>query len=82
MNTIVNSYNRNFPKRNDGSANTLSFVTSPDTVIAMALAGRLDFNPATDTLTTADGEEVAWEDVQQPSRAGAVRVRHARPRSA
>jgi aconitate hydratase len=58
VNTIVNSYNRNFPKRNDGSANTLSFVTSPDTVIALALAGRLDFNPATDVLTTDDGEEV------------------------
>ena len=57
-NTIVNSYNRNFPKRNDGSANTLSFVTSPDTVIAMALAGRLDFDPRTDTLTNDDGEEV------------------------
>lgn len=57
-NTIVNSYNRNFPKRNDGSANTLSFVTSPDTVIALALAGRLDFNPTTDTLTTPDGIEI------------------------
>ena len=50
LNTIVNSYNRNFPKRNDGSANTLSFVTSPDTVIALALAGRLDFDPTTDTI--------------------------------
>ncbi len=58
VNTIVNSYNRNFPKRNDGSANTLSFVTSPDTVVALALAGRLDFNPATDALTTESGEEV------------------------
>ncbi|MEO6628805.1 MAG: aconitate hydratase [Aquihabitans sp.] len=58
VNTIVNSYNRNFPKRNDGSANTLSFVTSPDTVIALALAGRLDFNPATDALITESGEEV------------------------
>ena len=57
-NSIVNSYNRNFPKRNDGSANTLSFVTSPDTVIAMALAGRLDFDPRTDTLVNDDGEEV------------------------
>ncbi len=54
-NTIVNSFNRNFPKRNDGSANTLSFVTSPDTVIALALAGRLDFDPTTDTLTAPDG---------------------------
>ena len=57
-NTIVNSFNRNFPKRNDGSANTLSFVTSPDTVIALALAGRLDFDPTTDTITNADGIEV------------------------
>ena len=57
-NTIVNSYNRNFPKRNDGNANTLSFVTSPDTVIALALAGTLDFDPLTDTLTNADGEQV------------------------
>ena len=57
-NSIVNSFNRNFPKRNDGSANTLSFVTSPDTVIALALAGRLDFDPTTDTITNADGVEV------------------------
>ncbi|MFP5254884.1 MAG: aconitate hydratase [Acidimicrobiia bacterium] len=58
LNTIVNSYNRNFPKRNDGNANTLSFVTSPDTVIALALAGTLDFDPRTDTLTNDAGEEV------------------------
>jgi aconitate hydratase len=57
-NTIVNSFNRNFPKRNDGSANTLSFVTSPETVVALALAGRLDFDPTVDTLTNADGVEV------------------------
>ncbi len=62
VNTIVNSYNRNFPKRNDGSANTLSFVTSPDTVIAMALAGRLDFDPRTDTLTNDAGEEVRLDE--------------------
>ncbi|MEZ5220894.1 MAG: aconitate hydratase [Ilumatobacteraceae bacterium] len=60
-NTIVNSYNRNFPKRNDGSANTLSFVTSPDTVVALALAGRLDFDPTTDTITAPDGTEVRLE---------------------
>ena len=58
LNTIVNSYNRNFPKRNDGNANTLAFVTSPDTVIALALAGTLDFDPRTDTLTNDKGEEV------------------------
>jgi aconitate hydratase len=57
-NSIVNSFNRNFPKRNDGSANTLSFVTSPDTVIAIALAGRLDFDPTVDTITAPDGTEV------------------------
>ena len=62
VNTIVNSYNRNFPKRNDGSPNTLSFVTSPDTVIAMALAGRLDFDPRTDTLTNDAGEEVRLDE--------------------
>jgi aconitate hydratase len=60
-NTIVNSYNRNFPKRNDGSASTLAFVTSPDTVIALALSGRLDFDPTTDTLTAPDGTEVRLE---------------------
>ena len=58
VNTIVNSYNRNFPKRNDGNANTKAFVTSPDMVIAYALAGTLDFNPLTDELPTADGGKV------------------------
>jgi aconitate hydratase len=57
-NTIVTSFNRNFPKRNDGSANTFAFVTSPDTVMALALAGRLDFDPTTETLTAPDGTEV------------------------
>ena len=57
-NTIVTSYNRNFPKRNDGSPNTLAFVTSPETVVALALAGTLDFDPLNDTLTNAAGEEV------------------------
>ncbi len=60
-NTIVNSFNRNFPKRNDGSSNTLSFVTSPDTVMAIALAGRLDFDPTTDTITAPDGSDVMLE---------------------
>jgi aconitate hydratase len=63
-NTIVNSYNRNFPKRNDGSAHTLSFVTSPDVVVALALAGTLDFDPLTDTLTAGDGREVRLEPPQ------------------
>src|SRR5947209_45724 len=50
VNVIVNSYNRNFPKRNDGLASTLAFVTSPETVIAYALAGTLDFDPLTDDI--------------------------------
>jgi aconitate hydratase len=57
-NVIVTSYNRNFPKRNDGLASTLAFVTSPETVVALALAGRVDFDPINDTLTNAAGEEV------------------------
>ena len=57
-NSIVTSYNRNFPKRNDGYATTHAFVTSPETVIALTIAGRLDFDPATDTLTNDAGKEV------------------------
>jgi aconitate hydratase len=58
VNTIVTSYNRNFPKRNDGDAATLAFVTSPETVMALALAGTVDFDPLSDTLTNPDGKEV------------------------
>jgi aconitate hydratase len=60
-NAIVNSYNRNFRKRNDGNAETLSFITSPEMVVAYALSGRLDFDPMADTLTAADGSEVMLE---------------------
>jgi aconitate hydratase len=49
-NVIITSYNRNFPKRNDGLASTLAFVASPETVMAYALAGTLDFNPLTDAI--------------------------------
>ena len=52
LNTIVTSFNRNFPKRNDGNANTKAFVTSPEMVIAYALAGTLDFDPLTDSIAT------------------------------
>jgi aconitate hydratase len=55
-NTIVTSYNRNFPRRNDGQPTTMNFIGSPEIVTAMALAGRLSFNPLTDTLTGADGQ--------------------------
>jgi aconitate hydratase len=55
-NTIVTSYNRNFPARNDGQAATMNFIGSPEIVTALALAGRLSFNPITDSLTGADGK--------------------------
>ncbi|MEA3136203.1 MAG: aconitate hydratase [Thermoplasmata archaeon] len=55
-NTIVTSYNRNFPKRNDGSAKTLAFIGSPEIVMAYGLAGKLSFNPLTDSLTGSDGK--------------------------
>ncbi len=54
-NTIVTSYNRNFPRRNDEQPTTMNFIGSPEIVTAMALSGRLSFNPLTDTLTGADG---------------------------
>jgi aconitate hydratase len=57
-NVIVTSYNRNFPKRNDGDPATLAFVTSPETVIALAIAGTVDFDPINDTLTNEAGDEV------------------------
>ena len=57
-NTIMISYNRNFAKRNDGNPNTHSFVVSPEIATAFALAGRMDFNPLTDTLTGTDGKQV------------------------
>ena len=56
-NTIVTSYNRNFPARNDGQAATMNLIGSPEIVTALALAGRLSFNPLTDTLQGADGAE-------------------------
>jgi len=61
VNSIVSSYNRNFSGRNDGNHQTLSFLTSPEVVTAMALAGTLDFNPQKDKLTAADGTEFSLE---------------------
>ena len=57
-NTIVHSFNRNFAKRADGNPNTYAFVASPEIVAALAIAGDLSFNPITDTLTNAKGEQV------------------------
>lgn len=56
-NTIVTSYNRNFTGRNDANPQTHCFVTSPELVTALSIAGRLDFNPVTDKLKGADGKE-------------------------
>ena len=54
-NSIVTSFNRNFPRRNDGSDSTLAFIGSPETVVAYALAGKLSFDPLQDTLSAEDG---------------------------
>jgi len=59
-NTIVSSFNRNFPGRNDGSAATLSFLTSPEIVTALAFAGTLDFDPVHGTLPGPDGRPVRF----------------------
>jgi aconitate hydratase len=57
-NSIIHSFNRNFSKRADGNPNTHAFVASPEMVAAVAISGRLDFNPMTDSLINQDGEEV------------------------
>jgi len=54
-NTIITSFNRNFPGRNDGKRNTMNFIASPELIIAMSLGGRLSFNPLTDDLVAKDG---------------------------
>ena len=61
-NTIVHSFNRNFAKRADGNPNTLAFVGSPELVTAIAIAGRLDFNPVTDSLINEEGQEVKLDE--------------------
>ncbi|MBM3219753.1 MAG: aconitate hydratase [Candidatus Rokubacteria bacterium] len=60
-NTIVTSYNRNFPARNDGERTTMNFIASPEIVTVLAVAGRLSFNPITDTLVGADGKPFKLE---------------------
>ncbi len=61
-NTIVHSFNRNFSKRNDGNPNTHAFVGSPEMVAAIALSGRLDFDPMNDTLINEEGQEVKLDE--------------------
>ena len=61
-NTIVHSFNRNFSKRADGNPNTHAFVGSPEMVAAIAISGRLDFDPMNDTLINEDGEAVKLDE--------------------
>jgi aconitate hydratase len=61
LNTIVTSYNRNFPGRNDGRRETMNFIGSPELVIALSLGGRLSFNPLKDSLIASDGSEFKLE---------------------
>jgi aconitate hydratase len=74
-NSIVHSFNRNFAKRADGNPNTHAFVTSPEMVAAIAIAGKLDFNPISDKLVTENGEEVLLSEPvgeELPSKGFAV----------
>ena len=66
VNSILTSFNRNFPRRNDGTAETLAFIGSPEIVTAMALAGDLRFNPTKDPLITPDGRKVLLEPPMAP----------------
>ena len=75
-NTIVTSYNRNFPRRNDGQPTTMNFIASPELVTAFAAAGRLSFNPLTDTL--AGGR---WHQLQAGTAAARARGSGGRFRS-
>ena len=68
--SIISSYNRNFPGRNDGIAETLSFLSSPEIVTAMAFAGDLSFNPVTGTLQAADGTKIQFRAAPRRGAAG------------
>ena len=74
-NSIVHSFNRNFAKRADGNPNTHAFVTSPEMVAAIAISGKLDFNPVTDTLVNENGDAVTLAEPtgqELPSKGFAV----------
>lgn len=64
-NTIVTSYNRNFPRRNDGQPTTMNFIASPEVTVALSLTGRLSFNPMTDPLKDSNGKEFTLSPPQQ-----------------
>jgi aconitate hydratase len=74
-NSIITSFNRNFAKRNDGNPNTHAFVSSPEIVTAMAIAGNLHFNPLKDSLTNDKGEKVKFDEpagIELPANGFAV----------
>jgi aconitate hydratase len=74
-NSILTSFNRNFPKRNDGNPNTHAFVSSPEVVTAMAIAGDLTFNPVSDYLVNDKGQKVKFDEphgFEQPEKGFAV----------
>jgi aconitate hydratase len=64
VNTVIHSFNRNFAKRNDGNPNTYAFIASPEIVTAIAISGKLTFNPITDTLLNSEGKEVKLAEPQ------------------
>jgi aconitate hydratase len=75
VNSIVHSFNRNFKKRADGNPNTMAFVTSPEMVAAIAIAGKLDFNPIEDQLMNEEGELVSLSEpngIELPNKGFAV----------
>jgi len=78
-NTIVTSYNRNFPRRNDGQPTTMNFIGSPEIVTALAIAGRLSFNPLTDSLTGADGKAFKLSPPKTAPEVPARNFDHGRP---
>ncbi len=74
-NSIIHSFNRNFAARQDGNPNTHAFVASPEITTALAIAGRLDFNPLTDTLVNENGESVKLDEpsgLELPTKGFAV----------
>ncbi len=83
VNTVIHSFNRNFAKRTDGNPNTYAFVASPEIVTAIAISGKLTFNPLTDTLLNTEGNEVKLsepEGIELPPRGfGAVDSGYQKP---
>lgn len=64
-NTILTSFNRNFPGRNDGSSDTMNFIASPEIIVAFALSGSMSFNPLKDTITTPDGKQIRLDEPKE-----------------